>query len=149
MSKILNRVGRLHNNRMGIYERSGNYRSEFFKHNRPRFRKYFICVYCGKLCTAEKITVDHLVPVASVKQHKKLSKKVKAAVHRTLLRWCGIENVNDVRNLVPVCKMCNQKKGAKTGVWVLQGILGRYSIYWIVRIVVLTLIFIWIVRLFL
>jgi hypothetical protein len=70
------------------------------------------------------MVIDHLIPVAKAKV---------SSYARFCLKLHGITNVNDVRNLVPSCDRCNRKKGAKMGLWVVRGRLGKYKLYWIIR----------------
>lgn len=102
------------------WERSSDYRSDFFKRNKGPFR----CRYCNKKLKKNEVVVDHLIPVAKVK---------KSQFARDLLYIRGISTVNDYRNLVPACAKCNRKKSDQMGFWVIQGMLGRFKIYWILR----------------
>lgn len=105
------------------YERSGNYRKDFFEENPGPHR----CAYCGKRIRGDKIEVDHLIPVSKAKT---------SASVRTWLQICGIKNVNDTRNLVASCKKCNRKKSDKIGLWVMRGAIGRHQIFWTIRDIV-------------
>lgn len=115
------------------YERSNNYRKEFFKHNEPILGKYYVCAYCGKPCSSQKITVDHIMPIAKVRNRKGFFNNIKAGMYRKILKLFTIDNINDKKNLVPACKRCNSKKGAKAGLWLIKGLLGRHLTYWIVH----------------
>lgn len=66
--------------------------------------------------------VDHLVPVAAAQ---------KSRVARQILASIGAESVNDAPNLVPSCHACNARKGSKTGLWLIRGVLGAHRSYWI------------------
>lgn len=102
------------------WERSSDYRKEFFKNNMGPYK----CRYCNKRLKAEYMVVDHLIPIA----------KLKTSMHaRNLLYIQGISSVNDIRNLAPSCNKCNQKKGDKIGLWFVKGMLGKYEWYWKVR----------------
>lgn len=96
------------------YERSNNYRKQFFASNKPFFKKYYICSYCGRLLTINQVTVDHLIPIKKVKSKKGFFKKVETMIYRKLLKFLKIDNVNDHKNLVVACNRCNSKKGART-----------------------------------
>ena len=99
------------------YERSTNYRKEFFEEHKGPYR----CVYCGRKLKASNLEVDHLFPVA----------KAKASVGaRTLMQICGIFDVNDPKNLVASCKRCNRKKSDQMGFWLIRGTLGRSNTFW-------------------
>lgn len=105
-------------------ERSTTYRKAFFETYHPIFGNYYFCSYCGKLCSRETITVDHLYPISTVSHDIKLQKKLKRK---------GITNINDVKNLVPACEACNKQKGRQTGSWIRKGEIGRHQILWIFR----------------
>lgn len=105
--------------------RSATYRTEFFSENPPPIRhQYYFCAYCGRLVSAQKITIDHLYPVGEVSRNLKLQKKLKKR---------GILSVNDIRNLVPACARCNERKGKKMGRWILRGRIGRHPSVWVIR----------------
>ena len=96
-------------------QRSLNYRRDFFRENKPVIKNYYICAYCGRFVRRDKITVDHLYPIAVVKSSVALQKK---------LRKKGILDVNGVGNLVPACFRCNRKKGTEMGSWIWRGKIG-------------------------
>lgn len=100
------------------YIRSNNYRTEFFKKNKGPYR----CVYCNKKLTKKQMEIDHLIPV---------SKSAHSMILRVSLKIFGIKNINDTKNLVPSCRRCNRRKGAKIGLWTIRGFLGRFKLYWI------------------
>lgn len=85
--------------------------------------KYF-CAYCGKLVSENRLSVDHLYPIGRAKKDLKLQRK---------LQRMGIEDINDVRNLVAACKRCNLRKGKKMGLWIFAGKIGRYNRLWVIR----------------
>lgn len=120
-------------------ERSTNYRNIFFQANKPVFGKYYICAYCGCLMTREQTTVDHLIPIGAAQKSEYMRKK--------MLRM-GYDSVNDVRNLVPACERCNQKKSAKTGRWITRGRIGRHAWVWAARKIVRAVIIIAIIYIF-
>lgn len=110
-------------------ERSTNYRCNFFKVNkglRGR-RKHYHCSYCGRIKKKDDITVDHLIPVNKVLKghHKRFWKMI--------LRFNGINDINDTRNLVPACRKCNSRKGTNTGIWILRGLVGRHFGFWCIE----------------
>lgn len=116
------------------YERSSNYRSEFFEHNRGPHR----CAYCGRFVSSKNLEVDHLIPVAKAKNSTNV---------RFVLQMCGIKNVNDWKNLVASCKKCNRSKSDKMGFWVVKGFFGRHKSFWYVRDIVVVAIAIAIINL--
>lgn len=108
------------------WSRSGNYRSEFFKHNKGPYR----CAYCGRKLKADKVEVDHFIPVA----------KAKSSRWARCVLWANsIYDVNNYRNLVAACHKCNQAKSDKLGRWVLIGAVGRYYHFWTIFYILLTL----------
>ena len=104
------------------FERSNDYRNKFIS-KYGSIKESFRCVYCGKDdLTKEEIEIDHIIPVAKMKYNRNV---------RDAAKLSGIEETNDINNLVPACTCCNRKKGAKMGPWVLQGKLGRYESFWL------------------
>lgn len=111
------------NNPLG--NRSSDYRRVFFIYHEPQILgKYYICAYCGRLMNKDKMTVDHIYPIG------KSSKSVK---YQRMLEKKGIKNINDPKNLVAACKVCNQRKSAKGGLWIFRGKIGRYKLFWLIR----------------
>lgn len=105
------------------YERSTNYRRTFLRHNKGIFKSgNYLCSYCGKLITPQKMTVDHLIPINKVRKRK---------IPRILMRLRGIRNINDLNNLVPSCSSCNSRKSDKMGFWIIRGDIGKHSWFWI------------------
>lgn len=105
------------------YERSTTYRKAFLAANPGPWR----CRYCNRrIDRAERMTVDHIVPVAAVKDP--------FAPRRALARWVlgkeGAATVNDGRNLAASCARCNSRKGQKMGLWTIRGWLGSRGWYW-------------------
>ena len=110
------------------YARSTDYRRLFFTLNRADEDGLYRCVYCGRRYPADKITVDHIVPVLAAKKG-----------HTSGL---GGRGVNDPSNLAPACYRCNKRKGAGTGLyWRLRARLGKYLwfhvVCWIVFVFIL------------
>ena len=103
------------------WERSSDYRRKFFKEygNGP-----YRCRYCNKKLTQDKVRIDHVIPVHAAKDSPRA---------RRMLQSQGIENVNDVRNLVASCRHCNLMKGDKMGIWIIRANLGKYNLYWTVK----------------
>lgn len=110
------------NNEYGT--RGTHYRADFFNHNPPVIKDRYFCAYCGRLIRKRRITVDHLYPIGAVNKNLSLQKKLKRR---------GIENINNIKNLVASCNYCNQKKGTKMGKWIWRGRIGRYPIVWVIR----------------
>lgn len=104
------------------YVRSSNYRQDFMK---TLDKKYIICAYCGFPKSKKSITVDHIIPVDKVKKNQKGA--------RLLMKIFKIENVNSIKNLAPACSLCNCKKSANMGIWILRGFLGKSKPLWIIR----------------
>lgn len=103
-------------------KRSSNYRKAFFDAYEPNFRKdRYLCVYCGTPLRKAKVTVDHLIAVKQAQSSRYYLRR---------LQDRGFESVNDVRNLVPCCKRCNSRKGAKAGLWVAIGRVGKHKRFW-------------------
>lgn len=100
------------------WKRSSNYRQIFFENNQGPYR----CRYCNRRLKKEYLQVDHLVPVDKVE---------KTEIAKLLLKLRGIEDVNNIRNLVPSCGKCNRAKGNNMGWWYLRGIFGQYKWYWV------------------
>ena len=67
-------------------KRSTTYRTEYFKHNTPIYKKFYRCVYCGRLLSRRKITVDHIYPVKKVNE---------STYYQDKLKRMGADSVND------------------------------------------------------
>lgn len=107
------------------YERSTNYRRIFLKNNKGVFHSgNYLCSYCGKLITPQKMTVDHLIPINKVRRRK---------IPRLIMWLRGIKNINDLNNLVPSCSSCNSQKSDKMGLWIIRGDIGKHPWYWIFK----------------
>lgn len=100
------------------YSRNTNYRNMFFRQTEGPYR----CRYCNKKLTEDEITIDHIVPVKQAKTNKTAQK---------ILKQYHIDNVNQLENLAPCCKDCNEAKGSQLGDWVKKGFLGfwKYHFY--------------------
>ena len=107
------------------WSRSGNYRSEFFKHHKGPYR----CAYCGRKLKADTLEVDHFIPVSKAKSSKWA---------RCVLWANSIYDVNNYRNLVASCHKCNQAKSDNLGRWVVIGSFGRFYHFWTVFYILLT-----------
>ena len=107
------------NNEFG--KRSTTYRAEYFKHNKPVYKKFYRCVYCGRLLNRKKITVDHIYPVKKVNE---------STYYQGQLKRIGADSVNNYRNLVAAFFRCNAKKSAKTGWWIIKAKIGSMKYYW-------------------
>lgn len=104
------------------YRRNSIYRKTFFDSHPGLFgRDFYFCSYCGKLLKKDKVTVDHVFAVKAVQQSRFL---------KWLLKTLGMGTVNDRKNLVPACSRCNERKGAKGGLWILRGFIGRHPVFW-------------------
>lgn len=110
------------------YLRSGDYRKKFFDKNHPIFKDYYICAYCGRLLKKKDVTVDHIISIRKAQKSKVL---------QFVLRLIKINDINDEKNLTASCAMCNRKKGQKLNLYyVLRGILGRKTWYWVIYYIV-------------
>lgn len=137
--KKITRKLRFHNIKHRVYDsnytRSSSYRKKFIEAYPPPYR----CAYCGRFLTLNKMQVDHVIPVNKAKSSPKA---------RRILKKKGIQNVNDLKNLVPSCSRCNEKKGTKMGWWVVKGYFWNkfpiYMIDWFVKLLLFVLV-IWII----
>lgn len=101
----------------------------FFDKNRPIFKDYYICAYCGRFLKKKDVTVDHIISIRKAQKSKIL---------QFILRLVKINDINDEKNLTASCETCNKKKGQKLSLsYVLRGILGRKSWYWIIYYIVI------------
>lgn len=110
------------------YCRNTTYRNDFFRHYKPAVLGKYFCIYCGRLLSPETVTVDHIIPVKKASENSAYQKFIQ------IMHWKG---VNDHRNLGAACRRCNSRKGAKTGLWLLRGYIGKSSLFqyfrWTVR----------------
>ena len=107
------------------YERSSNYRKIYFENNKPMFRDYYICAYCGMPLKGRYVTVDHIIPVKKAKRSR---------FYQKVMKSLNINDVNDPKNLVSACYSCNARKSSKGRWWVIKGFIGKNKKYWIVNI---------------
>lgn len=113
------------------FRRSTNYRTTFFENNKGVFNKgVYFCAYCGHLKKKEHITVDHIYPINKVKKN---------TITRKMLQFIGINDINCAKNLAPACARCNSQKGSKTGGWVIRGLIGRHSLFWIIYWIIIAI----------
>lgn len=106
------------------YLRSRDYRKKFFDENHPIFKNYYICAYCGRFLKKKDVTVDHIISIRKAQKSKVL---------QFILRLVRINDINDTKNLTASCERCNKKKGQKLSLsYVIRGILGRKSWYWLI-----------------
>ena len=90
--------------------RSSNYKKKWTEAN-PSWHGMYLCTYCGWIVPADKITVDHIVPIQAAKRSLKFEQSGR--------------NVNDLENLCGSCMKCNRNKSDKQGLWVVRGRLFR------------------------
>lgn len=115
------------------YRRSYDYRKQFFKSNSGLFGKgLYFCSYCGKLIRENQLEVDHLFCINSAQNNASV---------RWIMKKIGIDNINSEKNIVPACVRCNRRKGKKSGLWILRGLIGRHQPYWIVHWTFLCILF--------
>ena len=98
------------------YERDSGYRRRYFAKHKGVCGIY-LCAYCGKPILRKNVTVDHIIPVYKAKT---------SWIYRTFVVSQKETGINSLNNLVAACSRCNQKKGKKTGLWVLRGIYGPF-----------------------
>jgi 5-methylcytosine-specific restriction endonuclease McrA len=110
------------------WSRSSDYRRKFIKVYKAPYR----CRYCNRKLKEEDMVVDHVIPVAKVKKNKNHA--------RLLLKIKGIEDVNDLKNLVASCDKCNGTKRDKMGIWLIKAWIGKFDFYWKIKPII-TLIF--------
>lgn len=111
------------------YTRSEGYRTEFIRNWPPKHGKYR-CVYCGRKISKDNMEVDHVIPVY-------------ATEHSFLARiMVPPDGVNSLKNLVPACHKCNNRKGKKCGLWLIRGKFWKIClpIYCILRITAVAII---------
>lgn len=104
------------------YDRSSTYRSDFIRAN-PSESGIYRCAYCGRKIPVRKMVVDHVTPVALAKRSKRIQNK-----------FMEKEGINSVRNLVPSCRKCNEKKGTSYALkWRIKAFWGKRRWFWIIR----------------
>lgn len=101
--------------------RSGDYRRKFLRHTNPPYR----CRYCHKKVPESEMVIDHIIPVKQTKTNRHHA--------RFLLRLQGIDDVNDLRNLAPACRKCNDAKRDHMGIWLVKAYIGKHNLYWKIR----------------
>lgn len=106
------------------FERGSSYRRSFFMSNPPSKKGNYFCAYCGRVIPKKDITVDHIIPIYSVKY---------SLFKQRLLTKIGVPNINCEKNLAPACKGCNIYKGTRGGIWILFGIIGKQQKLWYFR----------------
>ena len=108
------------------YQRSTDYRCQFINWHPGIFRKYYICAYCGKIITKNRMEVDHVIPVDAARKN-------------LFARWFLPNGVNVKRNMVSACHNCNRRKSNKGGLWIARGITGKFvqPVIWILLILFL------------
>lgn len=99
------------------YTRSSTYRRRFLESVEGPYR----CRYCNRALDEREVKVDHIVSVGYAQR---------SGFARRILRAIGASDVNDLANLAPACKRCNDRKGYKGGAWILRGLAGRYRAWW-------------------
>lgn len=103
------------------WSRSSDYRRKYLKNNPGPY----YCRYCNRKLKTENMVVDHIIPVAMVKENRRHA--------RFLLKLRHIEDVNDERNLATSCKKCNDAKRDKMGIWLIKAWIGNHQLYWSIR----------------
>lgn len=106
------------------YSRSSGCRNTYFSSRTPDIGNRYFCIYCGRLLKKKNVNVDHILPVRKAET----SRWVQSYMERK--HWAG---VNDARNLGASCRRCNSRKGAKTGIWTLRGMIGKSKLFQVFR----------------
>lgn len=107
------------------YTRSTDYRKTFFASNKPAVEAKYRCAYCGHKLIYKDVTVDHIFPVNGLSYSPEIRKRA--------ARF-GITSANEEKNLCAACRVCNSRKGTKTGLWIIRGFLGKSNTLWKIRI---------------
>lgn len=113
-------------------QRSETYRANFIRANPGihAFGKYwYICSYCGRLVTREKMQVDHVVAIDLARRKR---------LYRLLAPPLEKGGINGLDNLCSACSKCNKKKSNSGGWWILKGHIGHlyFSILWVFTLAV-------------
>lgn len=113
-------------------QRSETYRANFIRANPGihAFGKYwYICSYCGRLVTREKMQVDHVVAIDLARRKR---------LYRLLAPPLEKGGINGLDNLCSACSKCNNKKSNSGGWWILKGHIGHlyFSILWVFTLAV-------------
>lgn len=104
------------------YSRSSTYRKNYLEAH-SGWHGLYICMYCSKVVPVNKLSIDHIIPV---------DKAMRCRSAKFLLFINGIENVNDLKNLGPSCRKCNQKKSNKMNAyWILRARIGKIPFSWV------------------
>lgn len=103
------------------FERSNDYRKNFFLKNPPHLNGKYFCAYCGSLISPEEVTVDHIIPVVKAQRN---------SFSQWFLKKINITDINDERNLACCCLECNSRKGRKLGLWTIRGFVGKHKMFW-------------------
>lgn len=96
------------------FERADNYRQEFLKENPGILFGHYMCIYCFRIISKERMQVDHLVAVNRLKKNPLWK----------LLFMFSKDGVNTTMNLYPACATCNNHKKDKGGTWIVRGQIG-------------------------
>lgn len=116
-------------------QRSENYRANFIRENpgiHALGKYWYICSYCGRLVTREKMQVDHVVSIDLARRKR---------LYRLLAPPLEKGGINGLGNLCSSCPKCNNRKSNSGGWWILKGYVGHvyYTFEWIVVIAVLVI----------
>lgn len=79
-----------------------DYRTNYFKRNPGLFGKIWFCSQCHKILIGRhNVQVDHI--------------------------WAlGAGGINRVFNTAAICAKCNRKKSDKMGLWLVNGLIGKF-----------------------
>lgn len=103
------------------FERSEDYRSRYIAAHPGWRRKWYLCPYCGRFVTKDRMQVDHIV-------------SIDLANRQPFYRWLvPKEGINSEANLTASCEKCNLKKSNRGGWWIVRAKVGRvwYAAMWV------------------
>ncbi|HAG66010.1 MAG TPA: hypothetical protein DCL51_09785 [Ruthenibacterium lactatiformans] len=106
------------------FVRSEDYRTRYIADHPGWRKKWYMCPYCGRFVTRDKMQVDHII-------------SIDLANRQPLYRWLvPKEGINSEKNLTAACEKCNLKKSNRGGWWIVRAKLGHgwYALMWVLLI---------------
>lgn len=103
------------------FVRSEDYRTRYIADHPGWRKKWYMCPYCGRFVTRDKMQVDHII-------------SIDLANRQPLYRWLvPKEGINSEKNLTAACEKCNLKKSNRGGWWIVRAKLGHgwYAVMWV------------------
>lgn len=103
------------------FVRSEDYRTRYIAGHPGWREKWYMCPYCGRFVTRDKMQVDHII-------------SIDLANRQPLYRWLvPKEGINSEKNLTAACEKCNLKKSNRGGWWIVRAKLGHgwYAAMWV------------------